>query len=169
VNVAADARGRALVATLGYESPTYVARLDPQTGAVLARARIGQSNGQPTIDGVIDGVIWLTNRSASATDTERLSLTTLRRTSVRAAPSRGSEIAIRTLDGNLWVTRQLKGATVSYCANPVTGQARARLPVLTGDSVFLAANATAAYYTDVPVNAHSVQLERATVSADCGA
>ena len=42
-----------------------------------------------------------------------------------------------------------------------------RLPLLQGDSVFLAADRTNFYYTDVPINAHAVKLETAPVSREC--
>jgi hypothetical protein len=48
-----------------------------------------------------------------------------------------------------------------------TGRPLARLPLLRGDSVFLTADQSSFFYTDVPVNAHAVKLETAPISRSC--
>jgi hypothetical protein len=78
-----------------------------------------------------------------------------------------NRIAVRAIDGVLWVTEPLGQNNLSYCADPTTARPLVRLPLLQGDSVFLAADRTNFYYTDVPINAHSVKLETAPVSREC--
>jgi hypothetical protein len=46
------------------------------------------------------------------------------------------------INGILWVTEPLDVGTLTYCANPVTGQLRAQLPLLVGNSRFLTADRT---------------------------
>lgn len=67
----------------------------------------------------------------------------------------------------LWVTEPLGEDNLNYCADPVTGRPLVRLPLLPGNSVFLTADETKFFYTDVPVNAHAVRLETAPISRDC--
>ena len=74
---------------------------------------------------------------------------------------------MRVIDGVLWVTRPLGQENLNYCADPVTGRPLAQLPPLQGDSVLLTADATSIFYTELPVNAHSVKLETAPISRAC--
>ena len=55
VQLAADSTGKVLLAILGYQRPTYVARLNPDTGAPLAQMTIPLSVSQPTFGGIVDG------------------------------------------------------------------------------------------------------------------
>jgi hypothetical protein len=167
VQLAADAGGRILLASLGYQHPTYIARLDPRTGATLSHLTVPRSVSQPTLGGVIDGGAWVENVVGSTTSAWRLDLRTLRATKTSAPPSASSRIQVRVIDGILWVTEPLGQSNLSYCASPDTARPRAQLPLLRGDSVFLTADAANVYYTDVPVNAHSVKLEQAPIPGAC--
>jgi hypothetical protein len=80
VKVAADPTGRVLLATLGYEHPTYIARLNPDTGAVQARTTIPYSVNQPSITGVIDGGAWIYNATGMADGSRRIAVNTLKPT-----------------------------------------------------------------------------------------
>lgn len=167
VQVAADPAGRVLLATLGYEHPTYVARLNPDTGAPLSELTVPKSNSQPTLRGVVDGGAWIENTVDSKTSTWRISLSTLKPTKATTWEATAGGISVRTIDGVLWVTKPVGEGNLNYCADPVSGRPLARLPLLPGDSVFLTADATSFFYTDVPVNAHSVKLETAPISRGC--
>ena len=169
VQVAAGADGRILLASLGYSHPTYIARLDPRTGAVLATTTVPHSFTQPTVAGIVGSGAWIENTVGTKVTAQRLDATTLHATPTRAWPRSATDVSLRVLDGVLWVTRPDGGANVNYCANPVTGRPLVTLPPLRGDSVFLGADASSFYFTDVPVNAHSVKLERAPISRTCGA
>jgi hypothetical protein len=167
IQLGSDARGRILLAGLGYRHPTYVARLDPHTGAMLAHAATGRSLSGPSIGGVADGGAWVDGTTGATADAERLSLQTLK--PVRSSPwaIRSPRIYARVINGVLWVTELDGQGNLNYCASPVSGQVRARLPLLPGDSVFLTADATDFYYSYVPVNAKVAKLMRAPVSRSC--
>jgi hypothetical protein len=167
VQLAADRPGRILLASLGYEHPTYIARLDPHTGALLSRLTISHSVSQPTLGGITDGGAWIENVTGTKTPAWRLDVNTLRATKTDPWPVASNRIQVRMINGVLWVTEPLGQDNLNYCADPVTGRPRARLPLLPGDSVFLAADASRIYYTDVPVNAKSVKLEWTPVRHAC--
>src|SRR5262249_18525042 len=61
VQLAADATGHVLHASLGYEHPTYIAALNPDTGATLSQVTIPNSNSQPGFGGVVAGGAWIEN------------------------------------------------------------------------------------------------------------
>lgn len=167
VQLVADQTGEILLASLGYEHPTYIARIDPRTGATISEITIPRSASQPTIGGVIDGGAWIENTIAAKTIAWRINVNTLKVTTIGARPNTVDRISVRVLGGVLWITRPRSQSNLNYCANPVTGRPLARLPPLPGDSVLLTADATSIFYTDVPVNAHSVKLETAPISPDC--
>jgi hypothetical protein len=170
VQVVADQSGRTLMASLGYQHPTYIARLNPVTGEVVARVAVTTpSLGQPTFGGIVDGGAWVENSTGTRTAAWRIDVKTLHvtRTSSWAVPSR--RIGLQVHDGILWVSEPLERGNLDYCANPVTGKPLVRLPLLRGDSVFLTADASDFYFTDVPINAHSVKLESAPISRSCSA
>ena len=169
VELASGDGGRTLVASLGYEHPTYIARLNPVSGRLEARTTIPYSVTLPTVAGVAGGGVWLQNSNGGVTRVERLDAVTLRPTRVAGLPAASRRTFVRVLDGVVWVTESLSSGSLNYCANPVTGAARERLPVLPGNSVMLAADASTLYYTDVPENAHVVRLERAPISRNCAA
>jgi hypothetical protein len=97
----------------------------------------------------------------------RLNVDTLKTTKTVAPATAATRISIRVIGSELWVTEPVGAENLNYCADPVTGRPLARLPLLRGDSVFLTADGRSIFYTDVPVNAHSVKLETAPVSRDC--
>ena len=167
VQLAADPTGHVLLASLGYEHPTYIARIDPRTGATISEMTIPRSASQPTLGGIIDAGAWIENTIGPETHTWRINVNTLKATTSGARPAAADRISVRVLGGVLWITRPLGQRNLNYCANPVTGRPLARLPPLPGDSVLLTADATSIFYTDVPVNAHSVKLETAPISRDC--
>ena len=167
VQVAADPTGRVLLASLGYEHPTYIARLNARTGALLSTVEIPRSVSQPTFGGIVDGGAWIENTVGMTTTARRLDATTLKTTRTNAWAVASKRISVQVIDGVLWVTEPTGQDNLNYCADPVTGRPRAQLPLLRGDSVFLTANASSSYYTEVPVNAHSVQLERASIRGAC--
>jgi hypothetical protein len=167
VQVAADPDGRVLLASLGYEHPTYVARLDPDTGATLNEITVPRSDTQPSLGGIVDGGAWVENTIGYRTSAWRIALDTLKTTKAQVVNTGASRFSVRTIDGVLWVTEPLGQDNLNYCADPVTGRPLARLPLLPGDSVFLTADDTKFFYTDVPLNAHAVRLETAPISRDC--
>jgi hypothetical protein len=167
VQLAADPTGKVLLASLGYEHPTYIARLNPRTGARLSEIPIPVSVSQPTVAGIVGGGAWVENTIGTKTTAWRLDVDTLKTTKTSLRPTTASRISVRVMGGALWVTEPLGGDNLNYCADPVTGRPLARLPLLDGDSVFLTADATRIFYTDVPVNAHTVKLETAPVNRAC--
>jgi hypothetical protein len=146
-----------------------VARLDPRTGRLQARTTVPYSSAQPTIAGIVEGGVWIQNSSGMHTGVGRLSLGTLKPTPVAKAAVPANRAFARVIDGVVWLTESLPQGSLNYCVDPVTGQPRERLPILPGDSVMLAADASSIYFTDVPLNAHSVRLERAPISRNCTA
>jgi hypothetical protein len=167
VQLAADRTGRTLLAVLGYEHPTYVARLNPNTGTPLAEIAIPRSVSQPTVGGIVDGGAWLENTIGTQTTTWRINAETLKATNTSARSVTNNRISVRVMDGVLWVTHPLRSENLNYCADPVTGRPLAQLPPLRGDSVLLTADATNIFYTDLPVNGHSIKLETAPISLEC--
>jgi hypothetical protein len=167
VQLEADSTGWVLLASIGYAHPTYIVRLNPETGRPLAQLTIPKSNSQPNIGGILDGGAWIENSVGSHTSVWRINVRTMKtaRTSTWAAPS--SRISVRAIDGVLWVTEAVGENNLNYCANPVSGRPLVRLPLLRGNSVFLTANETSFFYTDVPINAHEVKLETAPTSREC--
>lgn len=168
VQIASDPAGRILLASFGYEHPTYLARLDPRTGSLRTRVTVPRSDSQPTFGGIIDGGAWIQNTVGATTSTWRVNVTTL--ASSRALEPRGAAgpIAARVIGDRLWVTEPLGASNLSYCADPFTGSARVRLPALPGDSVLLTTDASNIFYTYVPLNAHVVELDRAPIPPGCG-
>lgn len=167
VQLVADGSGRVLVAGLGYEHPSYIARLDPSTGAQLSQVTVSHSVSQPALGGVIDGGAWIENTIGGRTSVSRLDLATLKATPPSGWPTSSERVAARVIDGNLWVTEAHGQDNVNFCADPRTGAKRGQTIVLPGDSVFLTADRTSIYYTYVPVNAHAVTVERAPISRAC--
>lgn len=165
VQLAADPAGRILLASLGFGHPTHIARLSPRTGALLSQLTIPRSATQPTLGGIIGGGAWIENTIGIKTAAVRLDLSTMKLTST--LPTKANRVAARVIDGVLWITEPLGNANRNYCADPVTGRPLVALPPLPGDSVLLAADASRIFYTYLPVNAHSVKLERAPVSPRC--
>jgi hypothetical protein len=169
VQLAADPTGRILVASLGYEHPVHIARLNPRSGAVLSQRTIPRSVSQPTLGGVVDGGVWIENASGAKTTVARLDGDALKPVPTSALAKRANRVSVRVLNGVLWVTEPLGQTNLNYCADPVTGRPLVELPRLPGDSVLLAADASRIFYTDVPLNAHSVKLESAPISRLCRA
>ncbi len=167
VGLVADRTGHILLASLGYEHPTYIARLNPETGALLSEIELPVSDTQPTFGGIAGGGAWIENRVGSHVSAWPISVRTLKGTGTRDLTIPASRISVQALDGVLWVTEPRGQDSVSYCADPVSGRPLDRLPPLPGDSVFLTADRTALFYTEVPVNGHSVKLETAPISRAC--
>jgi hypothetical protein len=167
VQLAADPAGRVLLASLGYQHPTYIARLNPDTGTPLSELTIPRSDTQPSVGGIVAGGAWVENSVGYRTSAWRIALSSLKTTKTELVNGGVSRFSVRTIDGVLWVTEPLGQDNLNYCANPVTGRPLARLPLLRGDSVFLTADQSSFFYTDVPVNAHAVRLETAPISRSC--
>lgn len=169
VQLAANSSGHVLLASLGYRHPTYIARLNPRTGAVVSRVTVAHSVSQPVLGGIVDGGAWIQNTVDARTTIWRINATTLATTPASRRSTPSGRISVQVIDSVLWVTEPQGQDNLNYCADPVTAQPRARLPLLPGDSDFLTADGTAAYYTYLPVNAHAVKLESAPVSRACTA
>jgi hypothetical protein len=167
VQLAADPTGRILIASVGFQHPVHVVRLNPRTGVVLSQRTIPQSASQPILGGILDGGVWIQNTVGSKTTGTRLAVGPLKpsRTSPLAKPT--SIALFRVLDGVLWVTESVGQSNLNYCADPVTGHPLVELPPLPGDSFLLAADASTIFYTDAPVNAHAIKLESAPISSRC--
>jgi hypothetical protein len=71
------------------------------------------------------------------------------------------------INGILWVSEPVGTGHLNYCADPVTGQLRARLPLLHGNSTFLTADATSIYYADVPLRGAPAALNSAPINRRC--
>jgi hypothetical protein len=71
------------------------------------------------------------------------------------------------INGILWVTEPVGGNNLNYCADPITGRLRARLPLLVGNSSFLTADTTSIYYLNKPLDSSSDTLERAPLDHRC--
>ena len=164
VQVAADPAGRVLLASLGLENPTYIARLNSRTGEVQARTTVRWSEIQPLIDGIVAGGAWIDNGTGMTTTSWRIDLQTLKTTPTQVPAIPGSRVFASAIDGILWVTKP--GHLVTYCADPVTGQLRARLPLGT-NSILLTAQATSIYYYDVAPKTGSTLLKRAPIDPRC--
>jgi hypothetical protein len=167
VQLAADRSGQILLASLGYEHPTYIDRLNPHTGTVVSELTVPRSNSQPSFGGIVDGGAWVENTVGTKTSAWRISIRTLRATKTSAWAVAANRISLQAIYGVLWVTEPLGPGNLNYCADPVNGRPLVRLPLLRADSVFLTADAASFYYTDVPLNAHAVKLETAPISRDC--
>jgi hypothetical protein len=146
-----------------------LARLNPHTGAVLSQQTIPHSVSQPALGGILDGGVWIDNTIGSKTTIARLDVDPLMPARTTPLATRANRVTVRVLNGVLWVTEPLGQANLNYCADPITGRPLVELPPPPGDSVLLAANASRIFYTDVPVNAHSVKLESAPISRRCQA
>ena len=168
VQLASDPAGSVLLASLGYEHPTYLARLDPGTGALRAQVTVPRSAAQPTFGGIIDGGAWIQNVVGTTTSTWRVNVTNLASSRPLKLPGAMGAIAARVIGDRLWVTEASRAGNLSYCANPLNASARVRLPALPGDSVLLTTDASDIFYTYVPLNAHVVELERAPIARGCG-
>ena len=169
VQLAADPTGRFLVASLGFEHPVHVARLNPHSGAVLSQRTIPRSVSQPSLGGVVDGGVWIENAIGAKTTVARFNLDGLKSARTSALAQRANRVSVRVLDGVLWVTEPLGQSNLNYCADPITGRPLVELPRLPGDSVLLAADASRFFYAEAPVNAHSVKLESAPIPSRCRA
>jgi hypothetical protein len=167
--VAADPTGRVLLAVLGYEHPTYITRLNPQTGSVQARIVVPWSISQPSINGVVDGEAWIYDSGGMEGGSWRIDIDTLKATRTQALPIPANRSFAQVINGVLWVSDPLDDGdgTVEYCADPLTGHPDARLPLLVGNSTFLTADATSVYYLNEPLNSSSAMLERAALDRRC--
>jgi hypothetical protein len=167
VQVVPDPTGRVLLASLGLEHPTYIARLNPRTGALEARTTVPWSVSQPSIDGIVAGGAWIDNSTGMTTMSWRIDLQTLKTTPTQVPAIPGSRVFARAIDGILWVTKPERGQLVTYCADPVTGARLARLPRLGTNSILLTARATSIYYSDVSLKTGSIVLKRAPIDPRC--
>jgi hypothetical protein len=169
VQVAADPAGRVLLTSLGSEHPTYIARINAETGALMARTTIPWSVNQPAIEGIVDHGAWLYDSTGMARGIWRIALNTLKTTptQIRQAPDGGTWTSAQVIDDNLWVSQITGAGDLVYCADLVTGRFRARLALLQGNSTFLAADTTSVYFFNVPLNASSAELERAPIDPRC--
>jgi hypothetical protein len=86
VQLAADRTGQILLASLGYMNPTYIARLDPRTGATISDVTIPRSVTQPALGGIIDGGAWIENAVGTKTTAWRISANTLQATRQPRSP-----------------------------------------------------------------------------------
>jgi hypothetical protein len=102
--VAADPTGRVLLAALGYGHPTYIARLNPHTGAVEARTTVPYSINQPSIKGVIDGGAWIYNSGGMERGSWRIAVNTLKPTRTQPLPIPSMQSSAEVINGVLWVT-----------------------------------------------------------------
>jgi hypothetical protein len=166
VQVAADPAGRVLLASLGLDHPTYIARLNPRTGAVQARTTVRWSAIEPSIEGIVAGGAWIANSGGMTTTSWRIDLQTLKTTPTQVPAIPGSRVFASAIDGILWVTKPDRGHEITYCADPVTGRLRARLPLLR-DASLLTADATNFYYSDVSLKTGSIVLKRASIDPKC--
>ncbi len=156
-----------MIAALGYEHPTYIARLNPHTGAIQARTTAQWSINQPSIKGVVDGGAWIYNSGGMARGSWRIAVNTLKPTRTQPLPIPSMQSSAEVINGVLWVTEPVGGKNLNYCADPITGRLRARLPLLVGNSTFLTADASSIYYLNEPLDSSSATLERAPLDRQC--
>jgi hypothetical protein len=145
VAVASDRTGRILLASVGVIHPTYVVRLNPNSGMPHQRSASFWSSSQPSIGGIIDGGAWINDSSGMTSSYSRLSLATLKPTPVPGKQIGGNRSFAQLIDGILYITKPGRGELLTYCGDPATGQLRARLP-LPGDTTPLAAEAASIFY-----------------------
>lgn len=168
VQVASDPDGTTLLVSRGNGGGRgYVERRDPRTGALLATSRRFDGVTEPSIGGIIDGGVWLSEPTGMIGYIERVDVNTLRPTPPREPIGETSNgIRAQVIDGILWVTQGgLGGAKDNYCGDPVTGRKRAPLPrALERAGDFLTADANNIYYLGGPAQ-HD--LIRAPIDPRC--
>jgi hypothetical protein len=145
VAVAADRTGRILLASVGSIHPTYVVRLNPNSGMPRRRSASFRSTTQPSIGGIMDGGAWINDTSGMTSSYSRLNAATLKPTPVPGKQLGGNRSFAQVMDGILYVTEPGRSELLNYCGDPATGQLRARLP-LPGDTTPLAADAASIFY-----------------------
>jgi hypothetical protein len=135
-------------------------------GAVQARTTVRWSAIQPSIDGIVAAGAWIDNSGGMTTTSWRIDLQTLKTTPTQVPAIPGSRVFASAIDGILWVTKPDRGHLVTYCADPVTGRLRARLPLLR-DASLLTADAMSFYYSDVLLKPGSIVLRRPPIDPKC--
>jgi len=104
-----------------------VQRRDPATGALLASHAVLGVHA-PRIGGVTGGVAWIAEPTGMMGYVERFQTAAM--TPDTATMVQGTNgIRADIWDGVLWVSNQVGGATVNYCAAPGTGRRLAPLPL----------------------------------------
>jgi hypothetical protein len=145
VAVAADRTGRILLASVGIIHPTYVVRLNANSGMPRRRSASFWSSSEPSIGGIIDGGAWINDTSGMTSSYSRLNAATLKPTPVPGKQLGGNRSFAQLIDGILYITKPGRSELITYCGDPATGQLRARLP-LPRDGTLLAADAASVFY-----------------------
>jgi hypothetical protein len=176
--VGADARGRVLLDSEGREL-SHVQRRDPGTGKLLASTPRIDGVIAPGIGGVIGRWAWINEAGGMMGYVQRIDIQDLpavappgeRAVTIGTSPTviTGTN-AIRAivLDHVLWVTQPGGGPLRNYCADPVTGQWRAVLPIPIA-GVLLTVNASRMYYLIDDENPYTERLATAPIPAACRA
>jgi hypothetical protein len=76
-------------------------------------------------------------------------------------------IITHVVAGVLWVIEPEGDGQFTYCADPVTGSLRARLPLLPANSAFATADSRQVYYFYEPLSASTATLQRAPINTTC--
>jgi hypothetical protein len=150
IQVGSDPGGRTLLVSRGNGGGRgYVERRDPSTGALLATSKRFDGVTEPSIGGIVDGGVWLSEPTGMMGYIERVDAATLRPTPPREPVGEATNgIRAQVFDGILWVTQSgVGGARFNYCADPATGRRRAPLPrAVQRADYFVTADANNIYY-----------------------
>jgi hypothetical protein len=151
-----------IVSEAGVGSGGTIERRDPVTGALLASYPVAGITA-PSIEAVTGSGVWMAQATGMLGYVERLT-TTL---APQAATVVHGTNAIRAAqaDGTLWLTGPPGVQGLEYCADPVTGQRIASIPLPDpGQDTFAAVDSSYVYYTYYSGGAH---VARAQVPAAC--
>lgn len=139
-------------------------RRDPDTGKLLA-SRATDGVVSPVLGGVIYSGVWLSQATGMQGYVEEFDASTLG--PVPGTTAGGSNgISVAVADGLVWVFRQGSEADNDYCASPVTGKARARVP-LPGAQQSNPAGVTGKYVYYTTETSSGSYLKRVPVPAGC--
>ena len=139
-----------------------IERRNPVTGSLLASTQ-GQMAGvsTPRIGGVVDGGFWVSEATGMMGYAERLDLNTMSGSGCSARNdgciSGSNGITTEVTNGLLWVTQTGGGPTRNFCANPITGDPLASLPLPPNSEDEVLAVGTHMLYLDTTPNVGPVR------------
>jgi hypothetical protein len=151
-----------IVSEAGVGGGGTIERRDPVTGALLASYPVPGITA-PSIEAVTGSGIWMAQATGMLGYVEHFT-TTL---APQAATVVHGTNAIRATqaDGTLWLTGPPGVQGLEYCADPVTGQRIASIPLPdSGQDTFAAVDSAYVYYTYYSAGDH---VERVRVPAAC--
>jgi hypothetical protein len=162
--VGASASGSVLVVSEAREGVGALQRRDPVTGALIAsHPMLGVV--APLIGGVIGSGVWVAEPTGMLGYIERFGTAAMSPDPVTQAEGTNG-LAVRVADGLIWVSQE--GSSRNYCAGPVTGRMRARLPLPDPDRDYVTAVAGRyVYYLAPGRSGDGSYLRRLGIPAAC--